>query len=279
MNNENLHLNKEEKLQAENDFLKMKLMLEHDAKFSETDPDLPSLAPAVENEFLNYVIAFEEQSKNPKYIRVFDRIGRPMHFKPAAEIPDGEIDAAWEKLQDHLHKYQITLDVCSPNIPVRELYRFAVEELFEHEMNDMDIPGMTTGFIYDEFHPDPVYENSRAASDCIRQILIQEPLEWVHDFRKEKLRLNNHFPLTIEALKTKTLSFKNSYDTLEAEIAEDIICNINEGICEVTGSYTVNATSDHQPIILKGNWTVKLELDKDSGYWNIYEVQIEGIGF
>lgn len=279
MNNENLHLNEEEKLQAENDFLKMKLMLEHDTKFSEQDLDLPSLSPAVENEFLNYVIAFEEQSKHPKYIRVFDRIDRPTHFKAVTEIPDTAIEAEWEKLQDHLYKYQITLDVCSPNIPVRELYRFAVEELFEYEMNDMDIPGMMTGFIYDEFHPDPVYENSRAASDCIRQILIDNPLEWVHDFRKEKLRLNRHFPLTIEALKAKTLSFKNSYDTLEVEIFEDIVCNINEGICEVTGRYTLNATSDHQPIILKGNWTVKLELDKDSGYWNIYEVQIEGIGF
>lgn len=279
MNSENLPLNDEEKLQAENDFLKMKLMLEHGAKFPEADPGLPLLAPAVENEFLDYIIAFEEQSKHPKYIRIFDRIERPTHFKPATEIPDTAIEAEWKKLQDHLHKYQITLDVCSPNIPVRELYRFTVEELFEHEMDDMDIPGMTTGFIYDEFHPDPVYENSRAASDCIRQILIDKPLEWVHDFRKEKLRLNKHFPLTIEALKTKTLSFKNSYDTLEAEIAEDTVCNINESNCVITGKYTVNATSDHHPIILKGNWAVTLELDKDSGYWNIYEVQIEGIEF
>jgi hypothetical protein len=154
-----------------------------------------------------------------------------------------------------------------------------VEELFEHEMNDMDIPGMTTGFIYDEFHPDPVYDNSRTARDCIRQMLIQEPLEWVRDFRKEKLRLNNHFPLTIEAFKTKTLSFKKGYDTLDAETAEETACDINEGICVVTGTYTVNATSDHQPIILKGSWTVKFEWDEKWGYWNIYEVQIDGIDF
>ncbi|MBN8860899.1 MAG: hypothetical protein J0H29_21085 [Sphingobacteriales bacterium] len=279
MNNENLHLNEEQKLQAENDFLKMKLMPEHEAKFSSPDPDLPPLMPAVENEFLHYIIAFEEQAKHPKYIRIFDRIERPAHFKPATEIPDAEIEAEWEMLQDHLHKYQITLDVCSPNIPVRELYRFTVEELFEHEMDDMDVPVMTTGFIYDEFHPDPVYDNSRTARDCIRQMLIQEPLEWAHDFRKEKLRLNNHFPLTIEAFKTKTLSFKNSYDTLDAATDEETACDINEGIYVVTGTYTVNATSDHQPIILKGNWSVKFEWDEERGYWNIYEVQIEGIDF
>ena len=279
MDKDNFPLNEEEKLQVENDFLKMKLMLEHNAKFSEPDPDLPPLEPAVENEFLNYIVAFEEQSMHPKYIRVFDRIERPSHFKPVTEIPDTEIEAEWEKLRDYLYKYQITLDVCSPNIPAKELYRFTVEELFEYEMNDMNIPGMMTGFIYDEFHPDPVYENGRTARDCIRQMLIQEPLEWAHDFRKENLKLNNHFPLTIEAFQTKILPFKNSYDRLEAEIAEETACDINQGICVITGRYTVNATSNLQPIVLKGNWTVKFEWEEAWGCWNIYEVQVEGIDF
>ena len=274
------HLGEEERLKAENDFLKMKLMLEHDAKFLDESSDLPSLPPTIENDFLNYIMAFEEQSKNPTYIKVFDKIERPGYFKPVAQITDSQIDAEWKKLQHHLYKYHITLDVCSPNISVRELYRFTTEELFEHEMSDMNIAGMMTNFIYDEFHPDHIYDNSRlAAFDCIKLILEKEPLDWVLNFREENLRLNNRFPLTIEDFKEITSHYKDSYSALEVQEVEYSSCRINEGDCVVTGTYTVAATSDHQSFTLSGNWTVKLELDRKTGYWHFYEVQIEGINF
>ncbi|MEJ0104654.1 MAG: hypothetical protein WDO19_19750 [Bacteroidota bacterium] len=92
---------------------------------------------------------------------MYDKIGKPRHFKPVNEIADDEIGNAWAELKDHLNKFSINLGVCSPNISVRELYRFTTEELFEHEMDDMDLPGWTTNFTYDEFHPDLVYDNSR----------------------------------------------------------------------------------------------------------------------
>ncbi|MEI9806727.1 MAG: hypothetical protein WDO16_01940 [Bacteroidota bacterium] len=133
-------------------FLKMKLMLERGASFGGNENN--ELPPEIENQFLNNVMAFEDHFQDYKMIKVFDKIGRPHHFKPASEIPDDEIKKAWSELQAHLNEHSIDLDVCSPNIPVRELYRFAVEELFEQEMDDMDMPGWTTHFIYDEFHPD-----------------------------------------------------------------------------------------------------------------------------
>lgn len=277
MNEENFDLSHDEKLQAENDFLKLKLMLEHDAKFSTPDEDAPALSPEIENAFLNRIIAFEEQAKNPKYIKVFDRIERPVDFKPSTEIPDEQIEAEWRRLQERLYKYQIVLDVCSPNISARELYRFTTEELFEYEMDDMHVPGMISNFIYDEFHPDYVYDNSRTACDCIRQMLMKEAMEWTHDFRKESLRLNKRFPLTIEAFKNITSYFKNSYDQLEVENIEHAACDITESICTVTGRYSITATSDHQLIMLNGNWIVKFDFNEEWGYWNIYEIQIEGI--
>ncbi len=279
MNDENFDLSHDEKLQAENDFLKMKLMLEHDAKFSTPDEDAPSLSPAIENAFLNRIIAFEEQAKNPKYIKVFDRIERPSHFKPSTEIPNEQIETEWGRLQEYLYKYQITLDVCSPNISTRELYRFTTEELFEYEMDDMHVPGMISNFIYDEFHPDYVYDNSRSACDCIRQMLIKEALEWDHDFRKENLRLNTYFPLTIKAFKKISSHFKSSYDQLEVENIEHTACDITGSSCIVTGVYSATATSDHQPIMLRGNWTVRFEFNEEWGYWQIYEMQMEGINF
>ena len=98
--------NEEEKLKNENQFLKMKLMLEQDAEFGsiKSDKELPA---GVENEFLNYIMAYEKQAAERKMIKVFDRIERPEHFKPVNEIPENEIDNAWDELDKYLNKFNI----------------------------------------------------------------------------------------------------------------------------------------------------------------------------
>jgi hypothetical protein len=132
-------LNQEEQLKAENDFLKMKLMLERGGYFGgDENSELP---PEIENQFLNHVMAFEKQFEERKTIKVFDKIGAPLHFKPVKEIPDNDIEEAWSELRHHMNEHGIDLDVCSPNISARELYRFTTEELFEHETDDMNLPG------------------------------------------------------------------------------------------------------------------------------------------
>ena len=273
------HLNEEEKLKAENEFLKMKLMLEKGASFSSMEAE-SELSPQIENQFLNYIAEFEKQSQNQKYITVFDKIEKPTHFKPVAEIPDGEIGTAWKQLSEYLNKYQISLDVCSPNISTGELYRFTTEELFKHKMDDMNIPGMMHGFIYDEFHPDPVYDNTKAATeDCINYILEKRPIEWTHHFRKENLRLNQHFLLTIDQFKDIVNQFKLAYDDLEINEIASSHCVVDDKDSLVSGTYKVTATVVKETIILSGQWKVIFELDKELGYWNIAEVNIEGIAF
>jgi hypothetical protein len=273
------HLNDSEKLKVENEFLKMKMMLESGAEFTSMSNEM-EIPPELENQFLNYVAEFERQYQQQKTITVFDKIGRPTHFKPTAEIPDNEIENSWTELSVYLNKYSIHLDVCSPNIPVRELYRFTVEELFAHEMDDMDIPGMNTGFIYDEFHPDLVYDNTRSAKEnCISPILKKEPLEWTHHFNTENLRLNQHSPLSIEAFKQLVNQFKLAYDEMELAELNEPKCEIDNKQCSVSGSYQLAATIGKDGVTLAGAWKVLLELDEKFGYWNITGVIIEGIDF
>jgi hypothetical protein len=273
------HLNEDEKLKAENEFLKMKLMLEKGASFGsmETESELP---PQIENQFLNYITEFEKQSENPRSIRLFDKIERPAHFKPVAEIQNEEMDAAWKELSGYLNKYQISLDVCSPNISTRELYRFTTEELFEQEMDDMSIPGMTHGFIYDEFHPDPVYDNTKAATeDCINYILEKRPIEWTPHFNKENLRLNQHHPLTIDQFKNIVNQFKFAYDELEINEITGPYCVVNMKDSLVSGTYKITATVAKETVTLSGQWKVLFERDEELSYWYITEVNIEGIAF
>jgi len=267
----------EERLKAENDFLKMKIMLERGGFFGEQNEELPA---DVENEFLNNIMAFEKQFEERKTIRLFDKIGRPQHYKPVGDIGDSEIEKAYSSLLDCLHEHSIDLDVCSPNITTRELYRFVTEELFEYEMDDMDLPGWTTNFIYDEFHPDPVYDNTRAATeDCINYVLQKEPMEWTHHFRNENLQLNEYQGLTIEELKTMVNRFKNAYDGLEIININATKCIVNEKESWVEGYYSVLATSGNDTDTLSGNWKVVFEKDEEWGYWYINSIGIKGINF
>ncbi len=274
------NLDKDENLKMENDFLKMKLMLEQGAKFGSIEENNEDFTAEIENQFLKNIMEFEKQYAEQKMIKVFDKIERPTQFIPVNEIPAGEIDKAWNELDEYLSRYNIDLAVCSPNISNKELYRFTVEELFEYEMSDMNVPGMMSCFTYDEFHPDNEYENANAAvDDCIKRILVKKPMEWMHHFRSNDLRLNDNFPLTEEEFKIKVNRFKEVYDDIELKEVNDYYCAIDDKKCRVKGSYITLGKLASQEILLKGNWLVEFEADEESYYWYIVNVQVEGIKF
>lgn len=279
--NENFELpaedNEQENLKDENEFLKMKLMLEQGAKFGnmKTDGKLPA---EIENQFLKNIIEFEKQFEERKAIKVFDKIQKPTRFKPVNEIPDDEIDDAWDELNNYLNKYNIDLAVCSPNINNRELYRFATEELFNHEMDDMNVPGMMSCFTYDEFYPDYKYDNTRyATDDCIGIIFNKRSYDWMPWLKSENLSLNNNTNLTQEEFKQKINRFKEVYEDIITNEINAVDCSIDEKSCHVKGIYDVTMKLDLEEIVLKGNWLVEFVWDGD--YWEIINVQIDGINF
>lgn len=270
-------INREEELKAENDFLKMKIMLENGASFHEGDVDLPA---EIENEFLKNVMEFERQFADHKTIRLFDKIGKPTHFLHPAFLSDEEMKNAWQSLSDYLLKHNISLEACSPNVSESELYRFAVEELFEFEMTDMNVPGMIQGFIYDEFHPDPIYDNTTTAVDLvILRILRQEKLLGLYGFSENRLRLNEHMDLTEETFMNKVNAFKSCYESFGEPEIENVECSIEESCCLVRGVYALPVQVPGETIVLAGNWEVELEKDKELDYWFVHSVRMEGISF
>ncbi|HET9429964.1 MAG TPA: hypothetical protein VFO70_02250 [Chitinophagaceae bacterium] len=273
------NLTRDEQLRVENDFLKMKIMLEKGASFHSDDRD-NMLSPELENQFLNNILEFERQYEQRKVIKVFDKICRPAHFRPVADIGEGEIEAAWEELEKYMGDYGVSLDACSPNISKRELYRFATEELFNYEMADMNMPGMISGFIYDEFYPDPIYDNTRLVVDyCMEMILRKRPFECQYGFRDDNLRLNGNHPLNREQFEHLVNSFKNAYDHFETAEISEVECHIDGKECNVKGVYAVTVRIPNESIVLAGNWLAELTLDEEMDYWNIYNVQVEGVNF
>jgi len=268
------NLNEEQKLKAENEFLKMKLMLERGASFG-TDNDT-ALPAGVENEFLNYIEEFEKQFEQHKTISVFERIEKPTKFKSVNEIPDSEIEHAWKELSDYLNKYGISLDVCSPNISTMELYRFTTEELFKYEMNHISIPGMMTNFIYDEFYPDPIYDNSRLVDqNLLHDIFRKENLFYEIHYSKDGFVFNELQYDDFKIYSEKINRVKSLFDQIELEECNIVDSTVNEKESRVIGKYKAIAKSGNSETIFAGEFKVKLVIS-ELGYWDMKEIQISG---
>src|SRR5258707_9945558 len=78
----------------------------------------------LENQFLQNVLAFETQHKKKKRVKIIEKIGNPTDYKPVNEIQENEIEQEWLKLYNYMYKKGIDLQVCSPNVNARDLYRF-----------------------------------------------------------------------------------------------------------------------------------------------------------
>ncbi|MEO7983231.1 MAG: hypothetical protein ABI688_04035 [Bacteroidota bacterium] len=268
-------LSKQEQLKAENEFLKMKLMLENGAEFGFMETG-NKISPEIENEFLNYIAAFEQQSANPKYLTVFEKIGRPAFFKAVAEIPDEEIDESWKKLDNYLGQYGISLDTCSPNISTRELYRFTTEELFKHEMIDMNLPGVQTGFIYDEFHPDPIYDNSRlVVENLLEDIFSKRQLFFQVHYAKTGFVFNQQLYEQWNQYFEKIAQFKSLFDEIELVESKVNSCIVSENECYVKGIYQAKAKQGDMVSVYNGRFDVKLSIGI-LDYWEFSAITIEG---
>lgn len=97
-------LKKNENLQAENEFLKMKMMLENGAQFGTMETG-KGFSAGEENQFLNYIVEIENQAAYPKYIKLYDKIEKPTHFKPIKAITENEIEKAYGDLSGYINKY------------------------------------------------------------------------------------------------------------------------------------------------------------------------------
>lgn len=273
-----LYLDDEEKLKAENDFLKMKMMLERGAQF-EKMKDSESLPAEIENEFLKNILEFEKQFDQRKTITIFDKIGRPDYFQDVNAINDDKMEDAWLQLYNYMLQHGVELSATSPAVTARELYRFATEELFSHETDDINIPGMINGFIYDDFYPDYEYENTQTAiEDCIKPILGKRSAEQI-PYLSKKLALNKHQYLSKDEFLRIISQFKNAFDNIDCKNVQAESCTINETVCTVTGTYQATGFIGNKTVEWNDTWKVIFKFDDELGYWNISGVNINGISF
>lgn len=211
---------------------------------------------------------------------IFEKIGSPPHFKPVREIPEQEFDQAWQQVSDYLETYHIRLGVCSPYITSRELYRFAVEEFFQLNIDRHDMPDVHYLYYYDNFYPDPFYETTELAlRNCIPDLLKKQRLHTCSYMRAGPLQLNQHTGLSLQAYLQRANAFKDYFEQIVLREIEDLECRVRDRESMVKGRYAIEGICGSDLLPLRGNWSVVLEPDAERYYWYVKKVWVEGLPF
>jgi hypothetical protein len=140
----------EENLWLENKFLKMKMMAESGGIFGGSSDS--GLSPEIENQWLKNIMEFEKAYANTTPQKMIDLLGRPS-FEDEKNLDSKKFKSEFARLKKLLKDHHINVDFLAPQTE-RFKYHFITQELFEHETDFIPVKGMTTNFIYEEFHPD-----------------------------------------------------------------------------------------------------------------------------
>jgi hypothetical protein len=174
---ENFSDDPEENLQLENDFLKMKMMAESGAMFGGGGDN--GLPPEIENQWLKNVMEFEKAYANSKPQKMSDLLGQP-DFEDEKSMDEKKFNDEFIRLNKLLADHNINVDFLAPQSD-RVKYHFIIGELFEHETDFIPVKGMTTNFIYEEFHPDHKSDITEITN------------EFLTDFLGRKLSIDTHY--------------------------------------------------------------------------------------
>lgn len=155
----------EENLRLQNDFLKLKMMAESGAIMGGSG----NLPPDIENQFLKNILEFEKMNAESKPLKVLDILKEPV-FEKSIHLNGRDFETEYIKLQKLLKEFAIEVEFKKERSE-RFKYDFITDELFEHQTSFAPVKGMTTYFLYEEFHPDHEADIREMTEDFLNDYL------------------------------------------------------------------------------------------------------------
>lgn len=273
MDEDNDELTPEEKLQQENNLLRLKLMAENDAYFPENEKKLD---PEQENAWLNYIYNFEKIYKNAPKITVHERLGEP-DFPPAHELSNTAIEEALHAVYELMDRHAVALD-CICDYPARTIYKFITEELFEYEMDDVDtgIEGMFTHFIYEEFHPNHDYDLRKNTGEFLEALLENKWDDYYGNFLSDEILIPSDECMDRDDFVNKIKAFQAYWE--EFVITKKEITKVyfdlekEEGHVSILLDYEAVQGNERMPASGQAHVGFSYEYD----YWVVKKVAIPG---
>ena len=269
---DNPEMGDEEKLRMENEIEKLKLSAQYGAKFSEGEDKLP---PEVESEWLKYIIKFEDQFENAEQITVAERLGKPV-FPSPDNLNGKQIEQKLDEVLKLMAENGLFLDVICEE-PPEKIYRFIIEELFEHEIDDIQIEGMATNFIYEEFHPNDKLDIEETITHFFIEMLSDDFRDHLDLHLAEKCKSTDNTFIPKEKAVEKALKFCDLYDYFETEYPWNFQIEINEEAVFATVRFKVDyqAVSESGKVHHIGPATASMRRG-ELGYWNIEALSMPG---
>ena len=240
------------------------------------------MSPQLEGEWLDYITEFERQFENAVQITVRARIGNP-EIRPLAEITDSELEAELDRLFELLDLHNIAIDFLHEQSD-REIYRFITEEFLDEMTDDMQIPGMVSHFIYEEFHPNDE-DDIKQSIDEFLYGLFKEGLKdqesmfytWIS---KENMHGSHGEPLGFEQFKESVSDFYEAYPVITKHVFEmsEILIDDDAATAGVTIEW--HGIPKHEAAIVRHQAASQFKLTRSVyGGWDITQAQIPGWNF
>lgn len=267
----------EENLRIENEILHLKIKAEFGGALKGTQP----LPPNLENQFLKNILKYEHAFANTRQIKIFDFLGMPL-VKKSRELSDWQVELALVDILVLLEKKNIVLDF-SDEYNARLKYKFITEELFEYETDDVEIPGMTTHYIYEDFHPNHRSDIESRVTEFIQgwfnQQINEDNWELAHSFvlPDETILSKKEVLYKINLLFDSYSQFcASSYtiDKIQFEIKKDD----ETGVGYAEGFVTYQAVMENgKRINVEG--AIKICLSMEYKWWNIFYFVVPGFSW
>lgn len=251
-------LTKEEELRMNNQLLRAKIELITGRSMPDCTggPDIP---PRIENHFLTNILKMEEARARSRQITIAEYLNHPK-FRPEQELSDGELTAELEKVEELLSANQIMCDtICE--VDERVFYKFITEELMKEMILNVRVPGMTTVFTYEDFHPNHEYDATRVLADFLQSFANNE-------LDNRFYFVDPSFMPTLDRIKL----FRNAFCEIRNILHEVTGFRHNEKTAEIRFSISFDGIVSHgqEPIHYRG--AGKMKLNDDYGIWRVREV-------
>ncbi len=264
-------MNKKKEIEEKKKILKKEFGMED---FHSTG-DLP---PEIESQFLDHILEFEKQFEKQNNTTVYKRIGSP-DFIRLDELKENQLSGELEKITKIANENGIQLNILC-EVGENEIYRFITEELFDYEIEDINIPGMIANFIYEEFYPNHECDIKEHSREVLNYILKPDKEFWEYiPLERDDFISKNGNKIKEEELKKNIFNFKDSFTSFAIDKLEFTFVSIDikkqEGSAEFNISYTAVPESGSGNMKFEGEGRFHLKYEYE--YWVVSGIDMPGL--
>ena len=264
-----------ERMRAENEYMRLKLMAERGAQIHLSEGGGPAQT-FEHNRFLRSVLAFEERTEGAKMIPLGKLYPVKTEFCPADDVPDNLMEQAWRNMESWLLKKAVIVAAKSPRVRPADLYRFVYEELVDLPVLSPPPKGMLLCFFYDDFHPDPLHEACCfAVHTGVVPVLTGTRFPPGAAFCEEFFELSGKRCASAAEFEQRVQAFRELFDHITPQQLRAFSADVQETEAGIGGDLEAIGHTGADTIPLRTNWQIKLLRQHPDDPWMIRSINFD----